>query len=133
MINWNNIKDRFTHLFIYLSRAVFVLPIILYFYLIGCLLIKDSEFFYNNAELMNWLDTPFFILMCMHFVKNYSKYSKFAQNCAWCVACVLLIKAQEIGKELPNENYYNMFWILIVLTALFSVWDNLNYRFIKKK
>jgi len=130
MITKQNIKDKF--LFI-IDLIKWNLSIVLYFYLILCLVIKDSEFFYNNAELMNWLDTPFFILMCMHFVKNYSKYSKFAQNCAWCVACVLLIKAQEIGKELPNENYYNMFWLLIIITALFSIFDNLNYRFINKK
>jgi hypothetical protein len=125
MITKQNIKDKFLF---GIDLLKWNLSIVLYFYLILCLLIKDTEFFYNNYKLMNYLDTPFFVFMAYHFVKHYSKYSKFAQNCAWCMLSVLLIKVQEISGFLSNEVYYNLFWILIVLTALFSVWDNLNFR-----
>jgi len=129
MIKRQDIKDKFLF---GIDLLKWNLSIVLYLYLIVCLLIKDTEFFYNHSKIMNWLDTPFFIFMAYHFVKNYSKYSSVAQNCAWCMLSVLLIKAQEISSYLANDTYYNLYYILIFLTALFSVWDNLNFRFIKK-
>ena len=130
MINWNNIKDKFLF---GIDLFKWNLSIVLYFYVIVCLLIKDSEFFNKYSEIMDYLDIPFFLYMARHFVLNYSKYSKFAQNCAWCIGSILFIRAQEISGKLPNEVYYNLYWMLIIITALFSIFDNLNYRFINKK
>jgi len=110
----------------------FVLPLILYIHVIVCLIIKDTTFFYNNDKLIDIIDTPFFIYSVLHSRKHYNEYRKVVQNCLTCIWCILFIKFSDWINGIENVPYYTMYWILIVLTALFSVWDNLNFRFIKK-
>jgi len=124
MINWNNIKDRFTHLFIYLSRAVFYIPTLLIIYALFCFFGFGTDFIINNEKTLRLIDTALFIISSIHIVKFHKQYFKYQINSYYGCLLFMFLERTDITFHLSNLIYRYSYLAIILFVILKSIKDN---------
>ena len=110
-----------------LNKILSYTSLLLMMYSLFCLLILDSSWYKNNWAILDFYDTPFYILAFIHFVIYYKKYTFNAKVYFGSVVFYLLFKILDnfVLFDLKSFLFYNIL-ILVIMPILVIIDKNLN-------
>ena len=124
-------KEKFISILSYINRLLFVLPVALVIYVALCLVLVEiaPDLLANYYQTLSIIDTILCVVCIAHAVKFYNSYLKTAQNCVWSIFFIILLDRVDIDQHIKDNYYYTIYWLIIVITALISAYDNANEDF----
>jgi len=128
-MDWlSKIKSKFINIVKSVNRLLFFLPILLVVYVFFCLLLIEiaPNLLLKYYDTLSIIDTFLCVVAIAHAVKFYNSYLKTAQNCVWSIFFIILLDRVDIDQHIKDNYYYSVYWLIIVLTALISIYDNVN-------
>lgn len=76
-------------------------------------LIRKSEWYYNNIEIIDTIDMYLIIFMLIHFLIFSEKYSKLNLTCSFCI--FLIVQLQVFYYFLSESVYYSLYLSILTL------------------
>jgi hypothetical protein len=87
------------------------------FYNLVCILIMDTNFWLNNWQIIDSVDTPFYIASAIIVLFLYRKLNIFQKQCYLFAFIFLVFKLIDLNYPIDYVNY--KFWsILIIVTPI---------------
>ena len=110
----------------FLHKSISNLPItIVIQWLICALFFTKSEFYYDNFELLDKIDTYVVYFSLMHFMFFFGKYS--TDKKIFASAVILSVILRFVSDFLNEEIYYFLYYSIVLMPLIVCAWRAKKY------